>query len=417
MARLDGKNRGILEWPKESGQWWMRAYHNGKEKRCGPFPTKSEAKALFERWSVERRRCLTQGIAFDPSQFSKRQRVEADNNIRLGMLIDQYLAGCTARSIVEQTRYGKWWKKVRVNGRSLGQWAIKDIRTSDLQRLQKLLFDKGKKISETMKKGQKTPSTINRYFSFLRHLLYLAVREGQLDRNPVAGVRFFKEPVGRQRFLTEGEEMRLAEVMTPCDWSLVSFALHTGLRQSEQFHLRWEYVDVEQRVLTVPRAKSGESRHVQLNDDALTILRGLSSWMTSPWVFPNPQDSSKPRSATAFYLKQFLPVVKAAKLDGVVWHTLRHTFASRLVMKGVSLRAVQELMGHKTMEMTLRYSHLSPGYLHEAVRLLNQVGTVTTTVTSVSAAGTETLQPIEKEWLGDEDSNLGKQSQSLLSCR
>jgi integrase len=386
MARKDGKDRGILEYPKKSGHWWMRAYHEGKEKRCGPFPTKSEARNVYDRWTVERRKCFAQGIPFDPATFTKAPKPKPDKNIRLGVLIDQYLEGCIAKSLSEQARYGKWWKKIRVNGRPLGQWNIKDIETTDLRRLQRLLSDKGKK----------SPATINRYFAFLRHLLYLAVREGRLDKNPAAGVKFFKESPGRLRFLTEGEEMRLQEVMAPYDWSLVSFALHTGLRQSEQFNLRWEYVDTENKVLTIPRSKSGETRHVPLNDRALGVLRGLSTWMTSPWVFPDPKEASKPRSGPSFYFNVFLPAVKLAKLEGVVWHSLRHTFASRLVMKGVALKAVQELMGHKTMEMTLRYSHLSPGYLHEAVSLLNPVVTVTTTVISGSTKETEKSQPIGK---------------------
>ncbi len=418
MARKDGKDRGVLEWPKDSDQWWMRAYHDGKEKRYGPFPTKSEAKGAYQRWTVERRKCIALGIPFDPSKFTKAPKPKLDKNLRLGAWIDQYLEGCTAKSVSEQKRYGKWWKKIRVNGRPLGQWDLKDIRTSDLQRIQKLLLEKGQEeaLKEKPKKGIKSKATINRYFAFLRHILYLAVREGRLERNPVAGVKFFKEPKGRVRFLTEGEEKVLKEKMAIHDWALVSFALNTGLRQSEQFNLRWEHIDTDNKVLTVPRSKSGESRHVQLNAEVLGILKGLTSWMTSAWVFPSPLDPKKPRSGQAFYLKFYVPAVEEAKLEDVVWHTLRHTFASRLVMKGVHLRVVQELMGHKDFQTTLRYAHLAPGYLHDAVSLLNPVGTVTTTVTCEASSKEQTSEPIENEWLGDEESNLDRQIQSLPSC-
>ncbi len=128
-------------------------------------------------------------------------------------------------------------------------------------------------------------------------------------------------------------------------------------------------MDIENRVLTIPRSKSGETRHVPLNDQAVAILEGLKSWMTSPWVFPSP-NPARPLDAQNFYNRVFIPALGKAEIQGVVWHTLRHTFASRLVMAGVDLRTVQELMGHKDIHMTLRYSHLSPSYLKDAVQRL-----------------------------------------------
>jgi len=77
--------------------------------------------------------------------------------------------------------------------------------------------------------------------------------------------------------------------------------------------------------------------------------------------------------------------MKAAKIEAFTWHCLRHTFASRLVMKGVDLRTVQELMGHTTLAMTLRYSHLSPAHQLDAVQRLNRKPTATTTATEPEA--------------------------------
>ena len=79
------------------------------------------------------------------------------------------------------------------------------------------------------------------------------------------------------------------------------------------------------------------------------------------------------RDAHNFYNRVFLPALEKAEIQDVVWHTLRHTFASRLVMAGVDLRTVQELMGHKDITMTIRYSHLSPSHLKEAVQRLVKV--------------------------------------------
>lgn len=348
MARLGRKDRGLVE---RNGKWWVRLYHLGREHWFGPHENKGDARAFYENAKKEQRE-----ERFDPARYHRRRR-----KITLKDWITQ-LEALTVGGAPGQRRYGRWWIKV------WGKRHLDEITTADLQKLQAQLLNKGKKA--------KAPATINRYYAAIRHWLYLAVRDGKLDKNPVAGVKFFKEPEGRVRFLTEGEEKRLREVMSPEDWALVAFALHTGLRRGEQFGLKWRYVDMDNGVLTIPRSKSGETRHVQLNEEAVRILRGLGSWMTSPWVFPSPSPA-RAKDAQNFYNRTFLPALQRAGIQGAVWHTLRHTFASRLVMAGVDLRTVQELMGHKDISMTIRYSHLSPGHLREAVgRLVNSLNSL-----------------------------------------
>jgi hypothetical protein len=96
-------------------------------------------------------------------------------------------------------------------------------------------------------------------------------------------------------------------------------------------------------------------------------LRGLSSWMHSAYVFPSPRHPGEPMQGRHFVVKVYEPALKRAGILGATWHTLRHTFASRAVMAGVDIRTVQELMGHSTVTMTMRYAHLSPAHLREAV--------------------------------------------------
>jgi integrase len=344
MARPGRKDRGLVERPKGSGIWWVRLYHLGREHWFGPHASKTAARTFYERTKREQRE-----ERFDPDRYHRRGR-----KITLKEWITEYLEFMTARSEREQKRYGRWWMKL------WGRKRLEEITTGDLTRLQAKLFNKGKKA----------PGTVNRYFAFLKHLYYLALREGKVEKNPVVGVKFFKEPHGRLRFLTEKEDLALCKAMNPEDWALVAFALNTGLRRSEQFELKWQYIDQENGVLTIPRSKSGETRHVPLNDVVLTILKGLNSWMTSPWVFPSPGNPGRPQDAQNFYNRVFIPALDAAGIEGAVWHSLRHTFASRLVMAGVDLRTVQELMGHKDIKMTLRYSHLSSGHLKDAVARL-----------------------------------------------
>jgi integrase len=180
-------------------------------------------------------------------------------------------------------------------------------------------------------------------------------------------VKFFSEPAGRLRFLSDKEISNLRDTHTPEHWSVVAFALETGLRLTEQFHSRWDCLNTEQGILTIPLSKSGKTRHVILTDAALEIIKGLTSWMHSPYLFPSPLTSGQPMQGRNFVVKVYEPALKRAKIEGVTWHTLRHTFASRAVMAGVDIRTVQELMGHSTITMTMQYAHLSPAHLRIAV--------------------------------------------------
>lgn len=132
------------------------------------------------------------------------------------------------------------------------------------------------------------------------------------------------------------------------------------------YGLRWEYVNQSRRVLSIPRSKNGETRHVPLNGPALAALTEFRkrSDGTGP-VIRNLQGE-----ALAGERHWFEPAINKAKIRAFSWHCLRHTFASRLTMAGVDLRTVQELMGHKSISMTVRYSHLTPKHTLAAVDLL-----------------------------------------------
>ncbi len=265
--------------------------------------------------------------------------------------ITRYLEGVTSRGLRNTRQYGRFWSKL------LGRKLLNEISSDELRHIQAKLKTKNKRA----------PRTINRYFGALRRILNLAIVEGDITINPVKGVKFFPEPAGWLRFLSEGEITRLCEKPAPEHWPLVAFALETGLRLSEQFHARWDCVNLEQGVLTIPLSKSGRTRHVILSEAALTILRSLSSWMHSPYLFPSPVNAGQPMQGRNFVVKVYDPALKAASITDATWHTLRHTFASRAVMAGVDIRTVQELMGHSTITMTMRYAHLSPAHLRAAV--------------------------------------------------
>src|SRR5439155_11843386 len=123
------------------------------------------------------------------------------------------------------------------------------------------------------------------------------------------GVSFFPEAT-RTRYLTDTELKRLKGVMSADDWNLVALAIETGLRREEQFKLRWDQVSLETSTLTLPLPKGGKTRHVPLSEGAKIILRSLSSFLRSPWVFPGINNVLAPMDSSAFMRRSFRPALR-----------------------------------------------------------------------------------------------------------
>jgi Phage integrase family len=113
--------------------------------------------------------------------------------------------------------------------------------------------------------------------------------------------------------------------------------------------------------------------HVPMNDEPRAILRALPSRLRSPWVFPSASGTTALNSQN-FINRVFRPALRRARISDFSWHDLRHTFASRLAMAGVPIRTIQELMGHQSLTMTLRYAHLSSAHKLDAVNQLVRSG-------------------------------------------
>lgn len=214
------------------------------------------------------------------------------------------------------------------------------------------------------------PATYNRYRALASATLSLAIRNGKAADNPVRGVRHRIENNARVGFLSEEEEKRLFAYLQanfPEREPEVLVALHSGMRRSEQYltsecpegGLKWGNVDFRNGLLTIPRSKHGGIRHLPMNSVLRSTLAGLRKSAASDHVFPGEIPS-----------RWFTAACKEVEIKNFTWHSLRHTFASRLVMAGVDLRTVQELMGHRTITTTMRYAHLAPAHQAEAVERL-----------------------------------------------
>lgn len=212
-------------------------------------------------------------------------------------------------------------------------------------------------------------ATVNRELSCIKHMLNKAVHWGYLSQNPLRDVKDFKEPPARVRYLTDVE----IEILLNCCYghikSIVIVALTTGMRKGEILNLKWQDIDLRNRVITIRDTKNNESRTIHMNETLYEMLRSLGPEIGEQYVFV--KEDGKPFGDIR---TGFRAALRRAGIKNFRFHDLRHTFASKLVMNGVDIRTVQTLLGHKDITMTMRYSHLSNAHLREAVQKL-EVGT------------------------------------------
>src|SRR5262249_22822554 len=155
------------------------------------------------------------------------------------------------------------------------------------------------------------PATVNRALAFLKRVFNVAIADGLIDSNPVRAVKLLKENNARVRYLTDEEEPRLRAALGEDQWPMVAVAINTGLRQGEQFKLRWEHVDFTNRILTIPRSKHGEARTVPMNETVRELLRSLPSRLKSPYVFPSATGETPINPANYLY-RVFGPALRRA---------------------------------------------------------------------------------------------------------
>ncbi|HEX8174039.1 MAG TPA: site-specific integrase [Pyrinomonadaceae bacterium] len=242
---------------------------------------------------------------------------------------------------------------------------IADISPMDVERFKKVRHE-----TPTRHEEARSPSTVNRELTILSRVMALAVDAGHISENPCRRVRRFKEDNERIRFLTEDEEARLMKQIGGRELlrSVVIFALNTGLRRGEIFSLRWSEVDWSRNFIHVINTKTGKSRIIPLNDATRDVLLRQQKKSESEFVFVSPRTGARLRNLR----NSFGKACEDAKVLNFHFHDLRHTFASRLADAGVDAFTIAELMGHSTLEMTKRYTHVTDERKRKAVAALKK---------------------------------------------
>ena len=224
-----------------------------------------------------------------------------------------------------------------------------------------------------------SPKTVNNHLTVLRKLLSVAQEWDIIEHVPP--VKWLRVPPQKFDFpvVSGSRASRGTAGRHPVELVAILVGLRCGLRLGEIMGLRWEDVDLVSGRLVVNRTvsrgrigspKNGRTREVPLGLEVLKALKDHRH-LKGELVFPSDDGRLLYRNETKH------PVWRACKRAGlrlIGWHVLRHSFASHLVMRGAPIKAVQELLGHSTIEMTMRYAHLSPNVTREVVGLLDGLG-------------------------------------------
>ena len=223
--------------------------------------------------------------------------------------------------------------------------------------------------TEILKKGKK-PSTVNRLIATMKHMVNKAVEWDMLEAETLKRIRRVKlleENNRRLRYLSKEECQALIDACDSHLRPIVIIALNTGMRKSEILLLKWDNVDLKHGFILLEVTKNGERREIPINSTTRETLLNLTRRLDVPYVFYGQRTGKHYQDVK----RSFKSACRRAGIKDFRFHDLRHTFASHLVMVGVDITTVKELLGHKTLTMTLRYAHLAPSHKVRAVEMLD----------------------------------------------
>lgn len=289
----------------------------------------------------------------------------------LADVIDRYIATVLPRKApstasTQKTQLDYWKERI-------GHLSLAGITPAIISQERDVLAN-----GKTFKSPKRSPSTVIRYMAVLSHLMNTAMKEWQLvEDNPVRKVAKPKEPRGRVRFLSDDERTALLSECkaskNPYLHDVVMVALCTGMRRGEIMHLTWDQVHFDRRNIVIENTKNGERRTIPIRGEIERLLteRAKIRRIDTPYIFPALYRANK--QAKPIDLQgAWDSALERAKIENFKFHDLRHTAASYLTMQGATLAELAEVLGHKTLQMVKRYSHLSEQHTGDLLERLGK---------------------------------------------
>jgi integrase len=322
-----------------------------------------------KKWAASTESAIREGRYFKTAEAKKHTVAE---------MIDRYLSGASLSKVQDEHKglHLRRWKE------EIGYMLLSDV-TADT-----ISLVKEKLLTETVRTGKpRSPATARKYIASLSMVFNFAIEEwGWLEASPTRNIKKPKDADSRVRFLDQDERERLKaackESLNPLLYPAFILALSTGMRQAETMNLYWSkapttppsegawgVVHLDQECIILHQTKNSKRRRIALSGHALELLKDISKVrrIDTPLVFPSRKNPLKPID-----LKQpWLKALEQADIKDFHWHDIRHTTASYLAMNGASLAEIAEILGHKTLQMVGRYSHLSDSHVSNVLASMN----------------------------------------------
>jgi len=327
------------------------------------FARKTDAK----RWEAQTITAIKENRYFNSIESNKHTLAE---------LVDRYLENELKQRSSDHQKYKmhlEWWKE------QLGDYYLSSITPALIadcrDKLQQEPFkytkdENGKNVDPVYR----TNATVNRYLASLSIAMTIATNEWLwMNENPMKKVKKRTEPRGRIRFLTEIEQEKLLnaceQVNCPFLLIVVTIALSTGCRYSEVLNLKWSDIDFEKNIIRFMDTKNGDNRAVRLSNHPKKIIKkhSESKIITSEYVFPR-KDGKAPLDIR----KKWEKALEESEIKDFNFHDLRHTAASNLAKHGATLMELTQILGHKTLQMVKRYSHLTEEHTAKILDKMNK---------------------------------------------
>jgi integrase len=346
--------RGVYEKVKGSNEWYISYFDSDGRHHRQHVGRQSAAIEAY----VNKKREIREGKFISPAA-QKSSGATLDQVFKLRMAAKE-------RELTDQTAraYRALFASPRFDG--LRNAPIRKIRAADID-----------EVLNAVHRDRRSKDTQKNYRALMSGIFSYALAEDLVAANPVKKTKAPKASKGRTRFLSADEEKAMrAKIrqLWPEREAELDLLLQTGMRVGEAWHLTWDRVHPDRSVIEVPKeGKTGE-RDVPMSSSArkaLEILHEQSGG--SRFVIanaPGKMDEDRTDEGMRYWARSFRKLAEKAGVDEVTAHTLRHTFASRLAMAGVSVPLIQRFLGHTTIMQTMRYAHLAPECGQAEIELL-----------------------------------------------